>query len=409
MLEIEMLDRKYARLLLSRCLNFSNTDTLLIDYTTHEQDEFVEIVKDEAKKMGIKRILTSLFDEDELHDYLANTKLDDIKLNPLLDRTIWDEVALEGGCILHITTFIPNLMEDIDASKLSKAREIRSNTFKKYKANCPLYKFPWVICAYPNKRWADYLFNADSNSFVKLHKYIMEMCMIDREDPVYEWYSFIDKLNYYKKTLQDLEIKSLHYSNRLGTDIEIGLLDKAIWMNLDKKDNNGNPIIVNMPSYEIFTSPNCEMVNGIVYNSKPLVLDDSIIDKFYIRFKNGKAIDYHAEVGNELLKDLIEKNENANMLGEIALVNYNSPISNTGIVFYDTLFDENASCHMALGRGFPKSIENGENLSSEELKKLGINMSPIHIDFMIGTSDMKIEAETKNGKKTIFENGNFII
>lgn len=409
MSNIEILDRKYARLLLSRCLNFNNTDTLLIDYQTHEHDEFVEIISDEAKKMGVKKILSSLYDEDEIHEYLSNTKLEDIKLNSLLDRSIWDEVVKEGGCILHIVTFIPGLMDDIAADKITKAREIRSKTFEIYKANSSIYGFPWVICAYPNKRWANYLFNNDSNAFFKLHRYIMEMCMVDKDNPIFEWESFIEKLNYYKNTLQDLEIKSLHYTNELGTDIEIGLIDSYKWLNLDKKDINGNPIMVNMPSYEIFTSPNCRMVNGIVYNSKPLVLDGSIIDKFYIRFKDGKAIEYHAEVGNDLLKNLIEKNENANMLGEIALVNYNSPISNTGIVFYDTLFDENASCHLALGRGFPKVVDGGEKLSSDELRKLGINTSNIHVDFMIGTDDMKIVAETKNGKKVIFENGNFII
>ena len=371
MSEVEILDRKYARLLLLRCLSFNNTDTLLIDYRTHEHDGFVKIIREEAQRIGVKNILVSLYDEDELHDYLVNTKLEDIKLNPLIDRTIWDDVAKIGGCILHVDTFIPNLMNDVDSDKISKAFAIRLQTYKKnYKANNSINGFPWVICAYPNKRWADYLFNSDPNSFSKLHRYIMEMCMVNKDDPVYEWEEFIKKSNYYKNLLQRLQIECLHYTNSLGTDIEIGLLENSLWLNQDKKDKNGNSIMVNMPSYEIFTSPNCSMVNGVVYCSRPLVLDGSIIDKFYIRFKDGIAVEYYAEVGNDLLKNLIEENKNANMLGEIALVNYDSPISNTGIVFYDTLFDENASCHFALGKGFSKSINGGSNLSDDELKSI---------------------------------------
>ena len=410
MLDFEMLDRKYARLLLLRCLSFNNTDTLLIDYKTHEQDGFVGIVKEEAKKIGVKNILVSLYDEDELHEYLVNTKLEDIKLNPLIDRTIWDEVAKIGGCILHIDTFIPNLMNDVHSDKISKAFAIRLQTYKSnYKANNSINGFPWVICAYPNKRWANYLFNNDSNAFFKLHRYIMEMCMVDKENPIYEWEEFIKKSNYYKDILQELQIKSLHYTNGLGTNIEVGLIDNSLWLNSDKKDKKGSPIMVNMPSYEIFTSPNCRKVNGIVYSSKPLVLDGSIIDKFFIRFKDGIAVEYHAEIGNDLLKNIIEQNKNANMLGEIALVNYDSPISSTGIIFYDTLFDENASCHFALGEGFSKTINNGDKLSEDDLQKLGINISPVHFDFMIGTHDMTIEAETPKGKVLVFKNGNFII
>lgn len=410
MLDFEMLDRKYARLLLLRCLSFNNTNTLLIDYKTHEQDGFVEIVKEEAKKIGVKNILVSLYDEDELHEYLVNTKLEDIKLNPLIDRTIWDEVAKMGGCILHIDTFIPNLMNDVDSDKISKAFAIRLQTYKRnYKANNSINGFPWVICSYPNKRWADYLFNDEPNAFFKLHRYIIEMCMVDKYDPINEWDRFIEKSNYYKNLLQRLQIKSLHYTNGLGTDIEVGLLENSMWLNSDKKDKYGSPIMVNMPSYEIFTSPNCRNVNGIVHSSRPMVIDGNIIDKFYICFKDGVAVEYHAEVGDELLRNIIEQNENANMLGEIALVNYDSPISNTGIIFYDTLFDENASCHFALGKGFSKTINNGDKLSEDDLQKLGINISPVHFDFMIGTHDMTIEAETQKGKVLVFKNGNFII
>ena len=164
-----------------------------------------------------------------------------------------------------------------------------------------------------------------------------------------------------------------------------------------------------MPSYEIFTTPDCRTANGVVFNSRPLVFHNNIIDDFYIEFKDGIAIKYKARIGNELLKELIENYKNSNRLGEVALVNNNSPISNTGIIFYNTLFDENASCHLALGRGNPSTIKDYKNMTSEEFDKVGINNSNVHVDFMIGTSDLEIVANTEKGKQLVFKKGNFNI
>jgi aminopeptidase len=408
MLEFETLDRKYAQLLLHKCLCFNNTNTLLIDYMTHEHDDFVKIIIEEAKKMNIKDIVLCCNDNDNIHQYLIDAEIDDITLNPLIDRTSWDDVAKKQGCILHINTFIPNLMNDVDSKKISKVNQVVAPTFSYYRANNK-YNFPWVICAYPNKRWAEYIFKNDPNDYMKLYNHIIEMCMLDTKNPIESWNSYIEKLNIYKNKLQKLQIEKLHYKNNLGTDFEIGFPKKFKWINLDKKDNFGNSIIVNMPSYEIFTTPDYRTANGIVYNSRPLVFHNNIIDKFYIEFKDGMATKYNALIGNEYLKQLIENYTNSKYLGEVALVNNDSPISNTGIVFYNTLFDENASCHLALGNGNPAVIDDYKKLSKEELKDMGINNSNIHVDFMIGMSDLEINADTKNGKQKIFTKGNFSI
>lgn len=407
MLEKEIIDRKYVQLLLQKCLCFENTNSLLIEYRTHEQDDFVRIIIEEAKKMRINDIKLCCIDNDELHEYLINTKLEDIKLNPLLDRSSWDETAKKYGCILHIDTFIPNLMSDIQTDKLKKMNKILVSTYPYYKANSK-YNFPWVICSYPNKRWAEFLFGNDENAYLKLYDYIIKMCMVDRNNPVLEWDNYIKINNEYKRKLQDMNITKLHYKNDLGTDFEIGFPIDYKWINMDKKDNFGNPIMVNMPSYEVFTTPDYRTSNGIVYNSKPLVFQGNIIDKFYIVFSNGIAIDYKAQIGNEYLKGLIENYHNSNRLGEVALVNNNSPISNTGVVFYDTLFDENASCHLALGNGNSSTIKNN-NLTKEQLDIIGINSSDVHVDFMVGTPDLEITADTDKGKRLIFKNGNFSI
>lgn len=374
----------------------------------HEHDDFVKVIKDEAKKMKIKNIVLCCNDCDDIHQYLSNTEPDEIKLNSLIDRSSWDEVAKKHGCILHINTFIPNLMNDIDSKKITKMNHVVAPTFNYYRANNK-YNFPWVICTYPNKRWAEFLFKNDTNAYIKLYNYIMKMCMVDSKNSFKYWEDYIEKANENKKKHQDMQIKKLYYKNSLGTNFEIQFPENYKWINLDKRDNYGNSIIVNMPSYEIFTTPDCRTANGIVFNSRPLVFNNKIIDEFYIVFKDGVAIDYKAKIGNETLKDLIENYKNSNRLGEVALVNNNSPISNTGIIFYDTLFDENASCHLALGRGNSSVINNSQNMAREELENVGINNSNVYVDFMIGTPDLEIMADTEKGKKLILKKGNFNI
>jgi len=406
--EIEKIDRKYAQLLLCKCLCFKNTDTLLIEYMTHEHDDFVKIIIEEANKINIKNIMLCCNDQDEIRQYLIDTDIDEIKLNPLIDKSSWDEVAKKHGCILHINTFIPNLMSGVEPKKIIKMNEVVAPTFSYYRTNNK-YNFPWVICAYPNKRWAEFLFKNDVNAYFKLYDYIIKMCMVDSEDPLKLWDKYIREINEYKLKLDNMQINKMVYKNGLGTDFEIGFPENHRWINLDKRDNYGNSIIVNMPSYEIFTTPDYKTANGVVFNSRPLLFQGNIIDDFYIEFKDGVAVNYKARVGNEVLKRLIENYRNSNRLGEVALVNNNSPISNSGIIFYNTLFDENASCHLALGRGNSTTICGYQNLSQNELDLIGINDSNVHVDFMIGTNDLEIIADTKNGKKLVFEKGNFNI
>ena len=225
----------------------------------------------------------------------------------------------------------------------------------------------------------------------------------------YEKNILLNLSKYMSQKLNELGIRTMHYKNSLGTDLTISIPEGNVWSNLDKTDTKGGQVICNMPSYEIFTSPDYRKTNGIVYSSRPLFYNDCCIDKFSLVFKEGRVVSCTAEQGQHILEKLIYENENSMYLGEVALVPYNSPISNTGLVFNETLFDENASCHLALGDGFPKSFNNNENMSQQELQNNGLNFSNIHVDFMIGTSDLSIEADTKEGKVLIFKNGNFNI
>lgn len=400
------MEEKYIDLLLKRCLSFGKSKSLMINLDLEEHFDFALKVKKRANELGIFDVYIHCNDEIKVHDYLKNTDVSDIKLNELIDRSPWDEYAIKGGSLLFLLSDVPGLMDDIEPEKIQKLISEREKTCKFYRENVTKYAFPWCIAALPNERWAKSIFPNDEDACEMLESFIYKMCMVDTKNPIDAWDKYIMENNRYKNRLSELGITRMHYTNSLGTDFYIEKPIDNIWMNLDKGEDR---TIFNMPSYEIFTTPNKYSSEGIVYSSKPLIAYGNYIDDFYLEFKDGKVINCYAKKGQKALEDIISMDDNSCYLGEVALVNNDSPISNTGIVFNTTLFDENASCHFALGKAYSKCIPNFDNMNEEELNKIGYNKSIVHTDFMIGTSDLNIEADTKEGKKLIFKNGNFNI
>lgn len=399
-------EKKYIKLLLERCLNFNKSKSLLISYDKVNKS-FVDHVVEYAKTLGVNDIY---LDEDDINttkEKLENLTLDEIEQDPYFDKTIWDEYAKKDASFLMLETEFPNELEDIDPLKIAKAKYINRTTRELFRKKEASNEIPWCIAALPNEKWARSIFPNEDNAYEKLYEVILNMCMVDKEDPIKSWNEHLNKLKKLSTKLTDLKITKLHYKNSLGTDLTIELPSDVIWNSAAGSEDSN--MLVNMPSYEIFTSPNYLKTNGIVYSAKPLIYGGGKIDDFYIEFKDGKVVNYDAKKGKEILKQIIESDENSCYLGEVALVNNNSPISNTNLVFGTTLFDENASCHLALGDGFPDSIKDGLTMTKEELLGKGINQSKNHVDFMIGTKDLEIKAETKEGSILIFENGNFVI
>ena len=231
--------------------------------------------------------------------------------------------------------------------------------------------------------------------------------MVDKEDPIKSWNEHLNELKNLSTKLTNLKITKMHYKNNLGTDLTVELPSDVIWNSAAGEEDSN--MLVNMPSYEIFTSPNYKKTSGIVYSAKPLIYGGGKIDEFYIEFKEGKVINYDAKQGKEILRQIIESDENSCYLGEVALVNNNSPISNTNLVFGTTLFDENASCHLALGDSYPENMEGGLMMDEEQLKANGANSSSIHVDFMFGSEDMEVVGIKPDGSEVaIFHNGNFV-
>jgi len=398
-----MIQEKYIELLLKRCLCVDENTPLFISYNKLNKD-FAEKVADYASNLGIQDIYFDEEDSNEIHDLLIKLSLEEIENHEKFNSKVWDEYAEKDAAFLMLDTEIPNLMDDVDSEKIAKSAFTKRKTKPIYKEKQLKSLIAWCIAAVPNEYWARDIFSDSENPVEEFWNTLAEICMLNDENPIKSWDAFLNKQAENVEKLNDLEITKLYYKNNLGTNLEITLPENVLWQSA-----SSGKWIVNLPSYEIFTSPNYRKTNGIVYSSMPLMYNGKVVDEFYLNFKDGKVEDFDAKEGKDILKEILNGDELSSFLGEVALVNFNSPISNTKKVFKSTLFDENASCHLALGSGFLECIKDGENYSKEELKELGLNDSKNHVDFMIGTKDLTIEAETKNGRLTIMKDGNLVI
>lgn len=398
---------KYAKTILSTCLKLKENQPLFIS-ANYERRDFVRIVANEAYKLGVKDIYFDLTDVNLKHDALANLELEDLKKLSFWNKEKWNEYAKKEAAFLMLASETPGLMKDIDPKKLSDLTIYAFETRKEFDDLRDKSLVPWCIAAVPTESWAKKLFPKSITPVEDLWNKIFEICHITEENPELIWNEKISKLSERCKKLNSYEFKELKYQNSLGTDFKIELPENHIWASGRETLVNKNEILVNFPTEEVFTSPTNDSATGIVYSSKPLAYQDNIINNFWIKFEQGKAIEWGAEEGRETLDNIINACEGANRLGEVALVEYDSSISNSNIIFYETLYDENAACHLALGASFPECIKNGPEKSREELNKLKMNDSTNHVDFMIGNSDLSIIGTTKTGEEIkIFENGNF--
>ena len=399
--------RKYASVILNACLKVEKEKPLFISCTTERLD-FVRIVTEEAYKLGVKDIYYDLNDPYLRHEAMKNLNLDELKNLDMFNRHKWSEYAKKGAAFVMLVSEMPGLMSDVDAKLSSDISMYGLETRKEFDDLRDKSMVPWCIAAVPTESWAKLLFENSENPVDELWNKIFEICQI-KEDNVEEiWNEKIAKLGKRAEKLNNCHFKTLKYKNSKGTDFTIDLPDAHLWGSGNESLQIGKDVLVNFPTEEIFTSPNCESANGIVYSSKPLSYHDVIIDNFSITFKDGRAVDCKAEKGEETLKELISSCKNSDRLGEVALVPYDSPISNSNIIFYETLFDENAACHLALGAAFSDCLKGGPNMSKEELEQNKLNDCTNHVDFMIGTKDLEIIGITKDNEEIkIFENGNF--
>lgn len=397
--------RKYAKFLIQRCLSMKAGEPLLISYLTEQQD-FVKIVIEEAKRIGITDIHHVCYDGKKTKDILMNSSLDEIEKEPYFNRRIIKDVYDKGGSLLSLTSYSYPMLNEVPSDKKKMMSKVKIETQEDAVKARSIYKFPWCIAAVATKQWADKL-NLSSED--ELWNLIFKMTLVDQEDVIKAWDDKIKDNTQKRDLLNKLKLVKLKYKSKNGTDLEIGLPKNVIWWGAAKKSfDKTKDLIVNMPTEEVFTTPDRTKVNGIVCSSRPLPIKGKIIDEFKLTFKDGKVEEASASNDNDTLLELIKDLDGMDHLGECAFVDYDSPISNINMIFNSILIDENASCHLALGKGFPGCIPNGELMGDHELLKNGINQSKNHVDFMVGTPDLNITGTDLYGNEVpLFIDGNF--
>ena len=402
-----MLQEKYARVILESCLKVEKDQPLFISYDVERRD-FVHIITRIALELGVKDIYYDASDPYLKHELLKELDVEELKKLTFWNKEMWNVYAKKDAAFLMLSSENPGLMADIDPDKMRELTKYALETRKEFDARRDKSELAWCIAAVPTKAWAKELFKEDSSED-KLWDKIFEICSIKEDDPVSIWNNKIEKLKERGKKLTDYQFKSLIYKSSNGTDFKIDLPKGHIWASGSEKLANGKEVLVNFPTEEVFTSPDCRSAEGVVYSSKPLSYQDVLIDEFNISFHEGKVNEVHAKKGEETLKNMVNLCEGSDMIGEVALVPYDSPISNTNLVFLETLFDENAACHIALGDSFPECIENGPKTDKKVLlEEHNLNKCDSHVDFMVGTKDMNIIGITEDKKEVlIFIDGNF--
>ncbi len=401
--------KKYARLAVKTGVNVQKNQTLVI-MSPIECADFTRMVSEIAYAEGVKDVVIHWNDElfTKIRFMNAQEEVFDEVPNWVVESYLY--YAKQGACFLSISASDPELMKEVDPKRIGRAQKARQKALKEFNQRLMSNKNCWSIVSIPTNAWASKVYPEVSKdeAVEKLWNSIFNIVRVDKEDPVAAWDEHKKDLNKALKFLNDNKLKSLHYKNSKGTDLTIELPEHHLWAGGAEYSADGTEFIANMPTEEVFTMPKKTGVNGIVYSSKPLNYGGNLIDNFSITFKDGKVVDYTAEKGYDTLKNIIETDEGSHYLGEVALVPFDSPISNSGVVFYNTLYDENASCHLALGRAYSLCLEGGDKMTEEELEALGANNSLTHVDFMVGTEDLNIMGITYDNKEiTIFKNGNW--
>ncbi len=313
-------------------------------------------------------------------------------------------------CYLAITCEDPNCFDGVSPQTLGAVNQAKSKALRKYFNAVTSNKIRWCVASVPDKAWAKTVFPNTENAEELLTDAIAKTMRIDNENPLKEWEAHVSILQKHADYLNKMDFEYLHFTNGLGTDLKVGLCKNHVWQSAKEHAQDGLDFIANLPTEEIFTAPHKDKVDGVVYSAKPLIFNGCLIDQFSLTFKKGKVVKYSAKVGYDNLTALLSLDKGMLRLGEVALIGKNSPIAKSGILFYNTLFDENASCHLALGKSYPTTIKEGESLTLKELKQLGANDSIEHEDFMIGTPDLTVTGITKDGKSlTLFVDGEWTI
>ena len=343
--------------------------------------------------------------------WAAREALTDLK--PWQLRRYLDYAESEGGvCVLHLIADDPELYAGIDGNKISRVNAARRAFMEEWQEYTMNDRVQWSIAALPSVPWAKKVFpELDADAAMEaLWKLIFDVCRVTGGDPVNEWQAHMERLSTLRDKMNALDLESVHFESSNGTDLTVGLADQAVWESAASKSEKGVVFLPNIPTEEVFTAPHKDRVEGIVYGTKPYVFNGQLIKNFRVTFEKGQVVDYHAEQGQVLLGRLLDGDEGSRSIGEVALVPASSPINRSGKLFYSTLFDENAACHIAFGASYPGTTKGGTALTKEELLARGMNQSRLHEDVMIGAEDSHITGKCRDGRTVeLFRDGVWVL
>ena len=409
--KVEDYIEKYVELNLKVGLKIKDGDKLVVRCPIEARDFAVECTR-KAYELGAGEVVVDYRDQ-----LISRLKYENESLDVLTDipkhKVDKENYYMEKKAkYLSVTGSDPDAFKGVDAEKLFKSNLANSKALRDFSAKMMANYVSWIVVGASIPSWATKVFPdlEEGEAVRRLWFEIFNSVRLFEEDPIKALENHVDNLNRYSKFLNDAKFEKLIYKSQKGTDLEVGLPKGYIFAGAGDVNSDGEEFIANMPSEEVFSAPRLDGVNGKVYSTLPLNYNGNLIEDFYLVFKDGEVVDYDAKAGKEYLKNILDTDEGAKRLGEVALVSYNTPISMRKVLFYNTLYDENASCHFALGKSYPTCLEGGEKLSIEELKERGMNDSLTHVDFMVGDETTEIIGVKENGEEVqIFKEGNFVI
>lgn len=409
--KVEDYIEKYVELILKVGLKIKDGDKLVVRCPIEARDFAVECTR-KAYELGAGEVVVDYRDQ-----LISRLKYENESLDVLTDipnhKVDKENYYMEKKAkYLSVTGSDPDAFKGVDAEKLFKSNLANSKALRDFSAKMMANYVSWIVVGASIPSWATKVFPdlEEGEAVRRLWFEIFNSVRLFEEDPIKALENHVDNLNRYSKFLNDAKFEKLIYKSQKGTDLEVGLPKGYIFAGAGDVNSDGEEFIANMPSEEVFSAPRLDGVNGKVYSTLPLNYNGNLIEDFYLVFKDGEVVDYDAKAGKEYLKNILDTDEGAKRLGEVALVSYNTPISMRKVLFYNTLYDENASCHFALGKSYPTCLEGGEKLSIEELKERGMNDSLTHVDFMVGDETTEIIGVKENGEEVqIFKEGNFVI
>lgn len=392
--------RKYARTLLQYGVNLQQDQTLVVSVDVENKD-FAVIVTEEAYELGAKEVVLNWRCSPIARQRLLHAKESVLEKPANWIPEFYKQYIDDKAAFLSLISANPKALEGIPTDRISLQSRNLNKVLSFYHTSIMNSSVTWCVASVPTVLWADLLGyeGTDEEKINQLWETLLKLCRIEGVEAKDTYRHHMAKLRHRCEALNKLDLKALRYTCENGTDFLLELPEGHIWLGGEESSKDGTIFNANIPTEEVFSAPQYNGVNGIVYSTKPLIYHGNTISDFSFTFKEGKIVEYTAKEGYEVLKELVETDEGSHYLGEVALVDHFSPISQSNQIFFETLFDENASCHLAIGASYPTCLKDSDGLSEEELKERGLNHSLTHVDFMIGHERMNIKGYTRDGQE----------